>query len=249
MSDKGNETIADKAKEGVAAATAIAKEQLDALKTKEGRDALKNKAKKGLASATATAKKHIGLLRTKEGRTAMAQKVMALSLKGKVILALVILCLFGVFLGTVKCISSSDSQSTQEKSAKRLGKKLGAGVAKFYSGWLKVQGEFEAATHEFTANAQQGKVTGADFMLITTKVIIPGAEAVERFSCPKEALETATEDGKRVVELCHEIGKLEKSMWVEYRNAAYMGIDRSKALSKRLDIDKLIDQLNGILTK
>ena len=44
------ETIADKAKEGLATAAMSAKEQLGAFKTKEGRDALKNKAKENAAA-------------------------------------------------------------------------------------------------------------------------------------------------------------------------------------------------------
>lgn len=52
MSDgEKKETIADKAKEGLASATAAAKEQFDALKTKEGREELKNKAKEGVQKA------------------------------------------------------------------------------------------------------------------------------------------------------------------------------------------------------
>lgn len=51
MSDnEKKETIADKAKEGLATAATAAKEQLDALKTKEGRDALKDKAKEKASS-------------------------------------------------------------------------------------------------------------------------------------------------------------------------------------------------------
>lgn len=103
MSDnEKNETIADKAKEGIASATAAAKEQLDALKTKEGRDALKAKAREGLVRL----KDYLLALRTKEGRQILLADIKSMTMKQKAVFAAATVCLLIIAVGIFKCIFS-----------------------------------------------------------------------------------------------------------------------------------------------
>ena len=94
---EGRDALKEKAKEGLASATAAAKEQIDALKTKEGRDALKEKAKEGFVTAAATAQEQFNALKTKEGRSQLVAKVRAMPLKkkigGGILVAFVFICL------------------------------------------------------------------------------------------------------------------------------------------------------------
>lgn len=230
-SEEQKETLVDKAKA-----------QIDAIKTSEGRDALKDKAQKMMTSVTVTAKEQLAALKTKEGRDATIQKIKNLPIKRKVLIIAALLGIIAVIFGIGRCVfSPKDPEAV-------MNKKLGNGMAQYVREWLQLQGQYESITKEFVAEAQKGNVSGSDFMLITTTKIIPAAEAVANYSCPKETTQALTDEGKRVLQLCQEIGKLEKDMWAEYRNAAFMGMDRSKALSKRLDIDKLIEELKTLLS-
>lgn len=103
MSDnEKKETIADKAKKGLATAATAAKDQLDALKTKEGRDALKNKAKKGLARV----KDYLLALRTKEGRQVLLVDLKAMTMKQKAVYAGATICMLIIVVVVFKSIFS-----------------------------------------------------------------------------------------------------------------------------------------------
>ena len=104
MSDnETKETIADKAKKGLATAAMSAKEQLGAFKTKEGREALKDKIKKGLIKA----KDYLLALRTKEGRQTLFADLKAMTMKQKAVFGATAICLLIIVIGLLKCGFSS----------------------------------------------------------------------------------------------------------------------------------------------
>ena len=107
-----NETIADKAKEGLSNVASAAKSQIDALKTKEGRDELKNKAKEFAFRA----KDYLLALRTKEGRQALVENLKTMTMQQKAVFGATAICLLIVAIGLLRCVFSS-SQSDLNRNA------------------------------------------------------------------------------------------------------------------------------------
>lgn len=178
-------------------------------------------------------------LKSKDGRQTVVNRLKALSTWAKAILGFGV----GVLLLAV-CIFFSGGGSNG-----RMGENLGKGMPEYFSGWLAHQKVYEDVNGEFQKLIFSGSATGQDVLVVMTKNLIPAAKAVLEYLSSTPVPEKVTEDGKKCIDLCKKIGTLQHEMWVEYRNAAFMGNSalKQQALQKRVQSDALIEELEQLL--